>query len=263
MRLQLFCLLAIVIALSNPAIAGPDAAYVYKRPVAETRIAIIIDDIGYNIPLGRRTVAINAPLTLAVLPFTPGAVQLAEAGHRSGKEIMLHAPMSNYQDKQLGPGALTADLNKNDFLQVLRNNIRAIPHIRGVNNHMGSELTTLPEPMQWVMEELLQQDLYFIDSFTNSDSVAYDTARNHGVVSQKRDVFLDHIQEKQAIESAFDQLIRKAQRNGYAIAIGHPYPETLEVLERRLPQLAANGIKLVPVSTLIRHQPGTRLAEKH
>ena len=263
MRLQLPCLLAIVIVLASPAIARPDAAYVYKRPVAETRIAIIIDDIGYNIPLGRRTVAINAPLTLAVLPFTPGAVQLAEAGHRSGKEIMLHAPMSNYQDKQLGPGALTADLNKNDFLQVLRNNIRAIPHIRGVNNHMGSELTTLPEPMQWVMEELLQQDLYFIDSFTNSDSVAYDTARNHGVVSQKRDVFLDHIQEKQAIESAFDQLIRKAQRNGYAIAIGHPYPETLEVLERRLPQLAAKGIKLVPVSTLIRHQPGTRLAEKH
>lgn len=246
-------LLSLCLCLSLASVNTQAGIYLYNRAANEARIAIIIDDIGYNLPLGHQAVAIDAPLTLAVLPFTPGASRLAEAGHRSGKEIMLHAPMSNFMDKKLGPGALTPALDKPAFLQVLRDNIRDIPHVRGVNNHMGSELTTLAKPMQWLMEELLEQNLYFIDSLTNSDSVAYSTAREYGVTSQKRDVFLDNTQDEQAIEKAFNKLLRRARRNGYAIGIGHPYPETLAVLERLLPGLSEQGVRLVPVSSLIRH----------
>jgi uncharacterized protein len=225
----------------------------YKFVIEETQpqLAIIIDDIGYNIPLGQRTVALEGNITLAVLPKTPGAKLLANEGFKSGKEIMLHAPMSNFNDFDLGPGGLTPDMNKKEFSQILSDNIDSIPHIRGVNNHMGSELTTYKKQMQWVMEIIKPRKLYFIDSLTNGRSVAFKTARHNGIISSKRDIFLDHIQNEKDIEKAFHQLIARAKNNGYAIGIGHPYPETLAVLERLLPTIKQQNIELVHVSTLL------------
>ncbi|NRB39334.1 MAG: divergent polysaccharide deacetylase family protein [Pseudomonadales bacterium] len=227
------------------------ATYRFSTTESLPKLAIIIDDIGYNIPLGQRTVNIDAKLTLSVLPKTPGAVMLAKAGFASGKEIMLHAPMSNYNDFELGPGALTLDMNKQQFQAVLNDSIKSIPHIRGVNNHMGSELTTYKQQMQWVMETLAPHNLYFIDSLTNSNSVAFKVAKENGITSQKRDVFLDHLQDEKAIEAAFFKLIKRAQNNGFAIGIGHPYPETLNVLERLLPTISQQNVELVHVSSLL------------
>ncbi|MCK5880953.1 MAG: divergent polysaccharide deacetylase family protein [Sinobacterium sp.] len=218
-----------------------------KKP----RIAIIIDDIGYNIPLGQRAVNLKGQITLAVLPKTPGAKLLAQAGFESGKEIMLHAPMSNMNEFKLGPGALTEDLSKDEFLRVLNEDIDNIPHIVGVNNHMGSSLTTQKKQMSWVMATLKQRELYFIDSLTHGSSVAYITARRHGLVTSQRDIFLDHTISELMITQQVNRLIQRAHDQGYAIGIGHPYPETLAVLERMLPLLEENGIELVHVSTLI------------
>ena len=242
-----------LILAGSHANAQPETiTYQYQKPENVYRIAIIIDDIGYNIPLGKRTIALDVPLTLAVLPFTPGARLLAEAGFASGKEIMLHAPMSNYNNKLLGPGALTHDMDRDEFLQVLRASIVAVPHVRGINNHMGSKLTTMEEPMQWLMTEIKRHGFYFIDSLTNSDSVALKTARLNGVISQRRDIFLDNEQDEAAIELALEQVLQRARRNGFAIAIGHPYPETLSVLERRLPGMEAAGFELLTISQLMR-----------
>ncbi len=227
-------------------------SYVYERPKDTTpKLAIIIDDIGYNIPMGQRAVAIKAPITLAVLPHTPGSEMLAKAGFASGKQIMLHAPMSNLSQKELGPGALTVGMNKQDFLRVLRSNIRSIPHISGVNNHMGSELTALNEPMIWLMQELQQQQLFFIDSLTNGKSVALKQARAHHIVSAKRDIFLDNVQNEAAIEKMLLDAIYLARQNGYAIAIGHPYPQTMAVLERYANQFIKYGVLLVSVSDIL------------
>lgn len=223
----------------------------YSDAEIQPRIAIIIDDIGYSIALGQRTIALQGNLTLAVLPQTPGATLLAKAGHASGKEIMLHAPMSNHSDVPLGPGGLTPDMSKAEFMQVLSKSIDSIPHIRGVNNHMGSELTTRRKQMQWVMEELKHRDLYFIDSLTDSNSVALKTARKNGIISQRRDIFLDHFQNEADIEHAFQRLLERAKDNGFAIGIGHPHPETLNVLERLLPQLEQHNVELVHVSELL------------
>ena len=239
-----------ILLLSAPAIS--DTVFHYKQPESsKPRIAIIIDDIGYNLALGRRTIALKGAITLAVLPHTPGAVKLAKEGYAAGKEIMLHAPMSNKNDRALGPGALTPNLDKEEILSVLRGNLEAIPHVHGVNNHMGSELTTLETPMQWVMEELHNRKLFFIDSLTNSQSVALKVARQYGVTSAKRDIFLDHVQTEEEIERAFKRTIQTAKKQGYAIAIGHPYPETLTVLERNLPHLEELGVRLVTISEII------------
>lgn len=215
------------------------------------RIAIIIDDIGNNLKLGQRTVDIPGALTLSVLPHTPVAKRLARAGHYSGKQIMLHVPMSNNNQKKLGPGALTEMLEEAVFIETLNNNIDNIPFAKGVNNHMGSYLTQQKQQMQWVMQILKDRKLFFIDSLTHSNSVAYQTAQEYQLPSAKRQVFLDNSTESEDILRAFNKLLRIAKRNGSAIAIGHPYPETLAVLEQQLPKLAEQNIQLVHASELL------------
>lgn len=214
------------------------------------KLAIIIDDIGYNIPQGKRAVALRAPITLSVLPHTPGAKSLATAGFASGKQIMLHIPMSNVQKKPLGPGALTSEMNKEEFLASLQKSIANIPHLSGVNNHMGSELTTQKQAMTWLMQELSKQNLFFIDSVTSPKSVAYRTAKEHGLISAQRDIFLDNDQDSKAIERQLLKAIRLAKSKGYAIAIGHPYKSTMDVLESYAGRFIDFDVLITPASAV-------------
>tara|TARA_R110002072_G_scaffold136124_2_gene278067 strand:+ start:21498 stop:22553 length:1056 start_codon:yes stop_codon:yes gene_type:complete len=219
------------------------------------QLVIILDDIGNNLSAGIRAVQLPGAITLAVLPFTPHGQRLAEEGHLTGKEIMLHAPMSNIAGMDLGPDGLTLDLDETTLTERFRKAIADIPHIRGVNNHTGSELTAAPEPMQWVMTELKAQQLYFVDSMTTSKSVAGQTAEANNIPTLRRHVFLDNIAESDAIAIEFNRALEIAHKQGFAVAIGHPYPATLDFLEQALPDLADQGIQLVYVSDLL-----TRLA---
>ncbi len=215
------------------------------------QIAIIIDDLGYNLRHGIALARLPGALTLAVLPHSPNGIALAELGHQQGKLIMLHAPMSNLQQLPLDAGGLTDQMTQQEFINTLYQGLDSIPHIQGVNNHMGSYLTQLPEPMSWLMNTLAREQLFFVDSRTSPDSIAWETARNLALPTQKRDVFLDNERSVEAIGSQFDQLLRIAKRRGSAIAIGHPYPETVTFLTEVLPGLAELGVELVPVTALI------------
>ena len=215
------------------------------------RIAIIIDDIGYNLRQGIAAARLPGPLTLAVLPHSPNGVALAELGHEQGKQIMLHTPMSNLQRLPLDRGGLTETMAQQEFVDVLYDNLESIPHVRGLNNHMGSYLTQLDEPMTWLMTTLARENLFFIDSRTSADSIAWETAQSFQVPTNKRDVFLDNERSFEAIDAQFQQLLRIAHRRGQAIAIGHPYPETIDYLQQVLPTLNASNVQLVPVSDLI------------
>jgi polysaccharide deacetylase 2 family uncharacterized protein YibQ len=124
-----------------------------------------------------------------------------------------------------------------------------------VNNHMGSQLTQEPEPMQWLMEELRPRGLYFVDSRTSAKTKAFDTAKQYQVPSLKRDVFLDDINEPRAIEYQLKRALQLAQQHGKALAIGHPYPNTLSVLERLQPLLEERQIHLVFASQLLNSVP--------
>lgn len=230
------------------------------------QIAIIIDDVGYSLPHGKEAASVPGALTLAVLPHSPHGVELAELGHQSGKEIMLHVPMSTVQHRKLDTGGLTENMGQKEFETTLENNLASIPHVRGLNNHMGSELTQHAQPMQWLMTTLAQKDLFFIDSRTSAESVALQTAEANRVPTRKRDVFLDNIRTPEAIGRQFDTLIQLAQQHGSAIAIGHPYPETLAYLNQAVPRLSRQGINLVPVSRLltatVSQKPTTQASEK-
>lgn len=224
-------------------------------PATKTRyIALIIDDIGYADELGARAVALPDDVTFAVLPHTPFGTTLAEVAHRNGKEVMLHAPMSNLANMPLGPGGLTPLQSREEFVSTLTQALDAVPYLKGLNNHMGSELTTLEAPMRWVMETLQGRDLYFVDSYTNAASVAGRIARESSIPTLTRNVFLDNVQTQEAIDLEFQRLLQLAQEKGFATAIGHPYEATLEYLEKALPTLAQLNIELIPVSQMIRLQ---------
>ncbi len=225
---------------------------------ARPSIALIIDDIGYSAPLGERAIALPGAVTYAVLPHTPHGAELAELGFSRHKEIMLHAPMSNQANMALGPGALTSALSKEEFVSTLNAAIDAIPHVSGINNHMGSALTEQEAPMRWVMEIMAERGLFFVDSKTTANSVAGAIASETNIPTVTRNVFLDNVQSHEDIDREFKRLLEMAKERGVAVGIGHPYPETLLYLETALPLLAEEGIDLISASQMIARQAALR-----
>ena len=219
------------------------------------RIAIIIDDIGYNRPAGEKAVSLPGALTYAVIPFTPFGRKLAEMAYFSDKEVILHLPMESTNRKKLDIGGITTRHSKWQVKDQIRSSLNRLPFAVGFNNHMGSMLTADEKAMSWIMEEVSATPLFFIDSMTNPHSIAYETANAYGVPSMRRDVFLDADPHPEKIEKAFQQLVRIAKRMGAAIGIAHPYPTTLDFLDTNIHKLGDYGVKLVSVSELV---TGTR-----
>ena len=223
-------------------------------------LVIIIDDLGYNLELGERVLALPYQLTLSFLPHLPNTRRLATSAHQLGHEIMLHSPMSNIHNRKLGPGALTEEMDQSLFTDTVREAIASVPYVSGVNNHMGSQLTQQPEPMTWLMQELKRQNLYFIDSRTSTKTIAAKQADTHGIPHLSRHVFLDNERNETAIRQQMERLMNIADNEGIAVAIGHPYPETLQILEELLPTLPQKGFRLLKASEAI-HSPSLQCEE--
>ena len=219
-------------------------------------ITIIIDDMGNHQAQGEAALELQGAVTYAFLPHTPYAVRLAEKAHNQGKEVMLHLPMDAREGNALGPGALNLHMTETQFKQTLWENLNAIPHVSGLNNHMGSLLTRHPGAMGWMMQTLTEEwpELYFIDSRTTRSTVAQDIASEYQVPNTRRDVFLDNEPSADAIERQFRVLIELARRQGYAVGIGHPYPQTVAVLQRVLSDLQIENVRLISASTMIELQ---------
>ncbi len=227
------------------------------------KIAIIIDDLGNELRYGRELIQMPHQLTYAFLPHRPFTPRLANMAASAGKEVMLHLPMQSSQEVALGSNALTLELTQHQFQQIVRDSIEAVPHAKGVNNHMGSLLTRHPGHMAWLMEVLALQEsgLYFVDSKTTSMTIAAQIAKEHFVPSVSRDVFIDADPEAEKIWAQLRRLNRIAEKKGYAVAIAHPYPSTVKILTEYLPLLKKLGIRLVPVTQIINLNPANRWPE--
>ncbi len=186
------------------------------------------------------------------MPHRKHSKELAERAGRLGKDVILHAPMSTVNGRKLGAGALDENLDEVTFKDRLRFSIANIPYVSGINNHMGSQLTTRPQAMKWVMEVLKEERLFFVDSRTNANSVAYKTAFKMGLPSATRDIFLDNIINIDSIHIQFKKALAIAQRYGSAIAIGHPHKATLTYLNHVLPQLEGTNVAIHSVSDLLK-----------
>jgi polysaccharide deacetylase 2 family uncharacterized protein YibQ len=247
-----FVMVGAVAVLAGNSHSAAVLAQSQSQAIAQPMIAIIIADLGNLRGEGLRALELPGPITYAVLPHTPHARELAELAYALGKEVMLHLPMEARSGKALGPGGVKQTLSRNKLRETVLAALDSIPQVAGLSNHMGSLLTSMPDRMDWLMESLqARPSLYFIDSRTHPQSVAYDSARRSGVIAGQRDVFLDHHRSPARINHELDRLIVIAREKGKAIGIGHPYPETMAVLRRRLPELTAAGIRFVPVSEVV------------
>jgi len=217
---------------------------------ASAQIAIIIDDVGYN---ARDFKLFDLPpeITLSLLPHTPFSKAIADKAFARGQETMLHLPMESISGKVLEPGTIEAGMDKVKILNTLDTALANFPHVTGVNNHMGSKLTQMYQPMQIIMQSLKQKNLFFVDSRTSGRSVAYEVAKQQGVVAYRRHVFLDNVLDVEAISIQLGKVLKLANKKQIVIAIGHPHPQTIQALQAFFKQNSAESIALTKVSALI------------
>lgn len=216
------------------------------------RIALVLDDLGDHLR-HQQLVDLDPAITLSILPQTPYARYLAEYGHWRGNDVIMHVPMEALDpNRKLGPGALQSQMPREQLLDALQANLASVPHAIGLSNHMGSRLTAQREPMLAVLDFAREQQLFVFDSVTAPNSQLFQLAKRQQIPALSRQVFIDNWRQGSYMEQQWHQTLRIARTHGQAIAIAHPYPETLDWLQGALPRLREQtDIKLVPLSELL------------
>jgi uncharacterized protein len=214
------------------------------------QIAIVLDDWGYNLSAFEILKQIDAPLTLAVLPGLRFSRQIAEEAVRSGHEVILHMPMEPKSETGMEPNTLRVGMTAQDIEHRLERALSSIPQVRGVSNHMGSKASENRDLLQNLFKILKEKDLFYLDSVTTGQSLAGIVANSQSLPILRRDVFLDHDPNREAIAKRIRQLIEIAKERGFAIGIGHDEVSTLEVLREFIPVFKQEGVMLVGVSEL-------------
>lgn len=230
-----------VVLLSALALAAPSYA---------GKLSIVIDDFGYRPQTENQVLAMPSTISVAVLPNAPHAREMATKAHNSGHEVLIHLPMAPLSKQPLEKDTLRPDMSSDEIERIIREAVDKVPYAVGLNNHMGSAMTSSLFGMQKVMQALSRYNLYFLDSMTIGNSQAMRAANGTGVKVIKRRVFLDDTQNEADIRVQFNRAIDLARRNGSAIAIGHPHPTTVRVLQQMVYNLPPD-ITLVRPSSLL------------
>jgi polysaccharide deacetylase 2 family uncharacterized protein YibQ len=218
------------------------------------KIALLIDDFGYS---HGKTVdfllkELDLPFTISIIPGTPYAKSIAEEAYRNGKQVILHLPMEpqkNFTNRYRW--IVLNRMNSEQISSLVKKAIKDVPYVVGLNNHMGSLVTTQEKPMRAVLEAVKAEGLYFVDSRTTSNSIAFPLAKKMGIKSTQRQVFLDNQKDLSYIESQFQLLISSGQKRGGALGIAHVDPLTAEALKKILSRLEKRKIQLVYVSEIL------------
>ena len=239
----------------EPAAKLPEEGKKEKEPPSKPapRLALIIDDGGYNLDKVKALMEIGRPFTLSVLPNTPFAQKVALLAHQGGAEVMLHLPMEPKENDRysLEPDTVLSGMEKKEIQAILQRDLKGVPHARGVNNHMGSKATEDPQVMKALMEVLKKEGLYYVDSHTSAHSVGPQIARQAGVAFGSNDRFIDQEKDLEVIKKAIRLAMKKAKKEGKAIAIGHPHSLTARAIREMVPEIEEAGIKLVVASEVV------------
>lgn len=210
------------------------------------KLAIVIDDFGYQPHNEYQVLAMPTAVSIAVLPNAPHAREMATKAHQQGREVLIHLPMAPLSKQPLEQDTLRPEMSRDEIARIIRDAVGKVPYATGVNNHMGSAMTSNLAGMQNVMQVLKQYPFYFLDSMTIGNSQSRPAAAGTGISVIKRNVFLDDTSNEADIRQQFNRAIALARRNGSAIAIGHPHPHTIRVLQQMLPALPADIVLVRP-----------------
>lgn len=231
-------------------LSGLLVALLLSSPVYAGKLSIVIDDFGYRPAQENQVLQMPAAISVAVLPNAPHAREMATKAHQRGHEVLIHLPMAPLSKQPLEKDTLRPDMSAEEIARIIRDAAADVPFAVGLNNHMGSAMTSSLPGMQKVMQVLDHYNFYFLDSMTIGNSQSTRAAAGTSVKVIKRRVFLDDTQNEADIRKQFTRAVRLAQRDGSAIAIGHPHPATVRVLQQMLPTLPAD-ITLVRPSQLL------------
>lgn len=221
--------------LPNPIASSDDVSKASHQD--RHQIALIIDDVGYDMKALQRLLALPFTITVSILPDAPYAKQAAQMAHQHGVTVMLHMPMettnAKYQNR-MEDFYLHSAMSKPIFTQVFEEALAKVPYVVGINNHMGSALTADKKSMQWLMELSKKNGLFFIDSRTSSSSVGREVAKTSFIAWNERDIFLDHSIEAEALSHAWQSALKCAAKSDHCIMLAHPHQETLAFLENHI-----------------------------
>lgn len=228
----------------------PDAT---KPVTGQGRLAIVIDDFGYSAEPISAFAAMPRPVTFAVLPYRPHSNEAAARALSAGHQVILHLPMEPLAaSEQSEASTVTVAMSDQEIRDMTAKAIQAVPGIIGVNNHQGSRATADRRVMRAALGVIKANNLFFIDSHTNGQTVAYDTARQLGLKSGINEIFLDGKNDVDYVKGQLRAAIRLAVADGSAIAIGHARPATAVALREMIPEIEAAGVKLVFASQLVK-----------
>lgn len=227
-----------------------------RKPVSQpgaNKVALIVDDMGYSLEAINELCSIGRPLTIAIIPYSPLASEIATISRQHGLEVILHLPLEaiNTNEGSHSKGMITAEMSEDEVIAIVEKNLDQVPYIRGVNNHMGSKITADSQLMNIILERLKNRDLFFIDSRTTSSSVAYDIAQSLNIPSAYRHIFLDGELNESYIKGQLIELFLRAQKNGFALGICHPTKETLKVLKESFHLVDEYGLEPVLASQIV------------
>lgn len=220
----------------------------------EVKVALIIDDIGWNREIAKEIERINKPLTLSFLPMAPYSKTIFnELKNNENFELILHLPLEPEPPAQcFDKGLIKTDMPEEEIIRQFKEDIKDFyPYVKGVNNHMGSRFTSDKERMHLLLQEIQSRNMYFVDSMTTRKSSGYELAKEMGIKTAQRDVFIDNKEDPVYIEKQLQELVNTARKEGTAIGIGHARKNTISVLKKTIPEMENEGIEIVPVSALL------------
>jgi polysaccharide deacetylase 2 family uncharacterized protein YibQ len=215
-------------------------------------MAIVIDDVGYNLEELQPFLDFPGPITLSVLPNLPHTTEAALRISAAGKELLLHLPMEAENGNDPGPGAILTGQQDEQIRRLLETSFSQVPRAVGMNNHMGSRATADLRVMNLLMDYLNSSGRFFLDSRTTTNTVGQETAKAHGVAYLERDIFLDNETDTSAIRQTLETGIQVARRDGSAVLIGHVRnPQIVAVIGAVLPELDRAAVELVFLTDLL------------
>jgi len=224
-----------------------------KAPsVIKGKIAIVIDDWGYNLNNLDILGQIKYPLTASILPNLNYSRAVSGELHRRGLEIILHLPMEPHEKFRLEKNTIMTSMDESTIRKIIMQDLESVTYVSGVSNHMGSKATEDLRTMGIIFKELKKRHLYFLDSLVSSESLCFDLADKIHLRFAKRDIFLDNQEESNYIKGQIHKLKTRANVYGQAIGIGHDRKITLEVLKEVMPEIEKEGYKFVFVSELVK-----------
>ena len=225
---------------------------IFTQPQPKAKMAIIIDDFGFNRRGTQEILSIDRPLTAAVLPFRPYSEKDAQLAKQAGLEVLLHQPLEPMSPQaNPGQGAIYTDMSQQKIKEVFSKNLNSLPQVSGVNHHMGSKASADLRVMNQLLHLIKAEDLFYVDSSTSHNSVGAKVARDKNVPTKENYLFIDNVDQQSEIEKMILRLSKIALKKGELLIIGHVKENTAQAIKATIPQLEERGIKLVRASQIV------------